>query len=125
MVPIVSVDTSELYCGISVTEPSIEASVTVPITISGYISGCGWEPYREYVATLKIFDGENKLIGRPYLINKDPNNQSPVSVQFSFTVRDLPMKEGDIRLVFENFGVLEKEFVLPLHLRLTTGDVSR
>ncbi|MEZ4114457.1 MAG: hypothetical protein R3B65_03420 [Candidatus Paceibacterota bacterium] len=53
-VPVVSVDTNELYCGISVTSPAIGSEVSYPLNISGYVSGCGWDPYLNYVAVLKI-----------------------------------------------------------------------
>jgi hypothetical protein len=114
--PVVAVDTSELYCGISVTSPSIGREVSLPIQVSGYVSGCGWEPYLNYVATLKIYDREGKLIGRPYLVNKSTSNNSPVSTQFNLNIESLPIKEGEVDFVFENFGVLEKTTTIPVKI---------
>ncbi len=115
--PVVSVDTSELYCGISITRPQIGSSVYFPIEISGYVSGCGWEPYLNYVATLKVYDSQKRLIGRPFLVNKSTENNSPVSTQFSLTIKSLPIAEGeDIEFVFENFGILEKTMTVPLKI---------
>lgn len=114
--PSVSVDTRELYCGISITSPQIGSSVSFPVQVGGYVSGCGWEPYSGYVAKMKIYDSENRLIGRPYLVNKSLNNNTPVSTQFGFTIESLPIKEGPVTFVFENFGVLEKTMTLPLNI---------
>jgi hypothetical protein len=110
------VDTSELYCGIAVTSPKIEEITGLPLRVSGYISGCGWDPYLNYVATLKIFDEENKMVGRPIIIQKKPVNPSPVSYQFDFEIKDLPVSNEKIYLKFYNFGILEKEYILPVNL---------
>lgn len=115
-VSISPVDTSELYCGIAVTTPNIEDSVVLPIRVSGYINGCGWEPYLNYVATLKIFDEENKMVGRPIIIQKKPVSSSPVSQQFDFEIKTLPVSNEKVYLKFYNFGVLDKEYVLPINL---------
>jgi len=120
--PSVVVDTRELYCGISITSPQIGSSVSLPVQVGGYVSGCGWEPYLNYVAKMKIYDSQNRLIGRPYLVNKSLNNNSPVSTQFGFTIESLPIKEGAVTFVFENFGVLEKTMTLPLNIVLPPVD---
>lgn len=114
ILPVVSVDTSELYCGISVTNPQIGSSVYLPIEVSGYVSGCGWDPYVNYVAKLKIYDSQKKLIGRPLLVNTSTSSNSPVSTQFSMTIDSLPITEGPVDFVFENFGVIEKTMTVPI-----------
>ncbi|MDQ5883152.1 MAG: hypothetical protein QG654_64 [Patescibacteria group bacterium] len=116
ILPSVSVDTSELYCGISITSPEIGSSVYFPIEVSGYVSGCGWDPYLNYVAKMKIYDSEKRLIGRPYLVNKSTSSNSPVSTQFKIVINDLPIKEGPVEFVFENFGILEKTMTVPLNI---------
>jgi len=115
-VSVVSVDTKELYCGISVTSPSIESSVTLPLKVSGYVSGCGWEPYLNYVAKLKIVDSEGNLIGRPFLVNKNLNSSSPVSTQFNLDIKDLPIKEGEVNLQFESLGGVGKKLTVPVKI---------
>lgn len=112
--PVASVDTRELYCGISITSPQIGSEVYFPIEVSGYVSGCGWEPYLSYVAKLKVYNSEGKLIGRPFLVSKNINSNSPVSTQFNLLIKDLPIQEGPVEFVFENFGVLEKNTTVPL-----------
>lgn len=110
------VDTNELYCGISVVSPAIEENISLPMKVSGYINGCGWEPYLNYVATLKIYDEENKMVGRPIIIQKKPVSSSPVSQQFDFEIKNLPVSDEKVYLKFYNFGVLDKEYVLPINL---------
>ncbi len=112
--PVTSVDTRELYCGISITSPQIGSEVYFPIEVSGYVSGCGWELYLNYVAKLKVYNLEGKLIGRPFLVSKNLNSNSPVSTQFNLLIKDLPIQEGPVEFVFENFGVLEKNTTVPL-----------
>lgn len=112
--PVTSVDTRELYCGISITSPQIGSEVYFPIEVSGYVSGCGWEPYLNYVTKLKVYNLEGKLIGRPFLVSKNLNSNSPVSTQFNLLIKDLPIQEGPVEFVFENFGVLEKNTTVPL-----------
>ncbi len=112
--PSVSVDTSELYCGISVTSPQIGSNVSFPVKVEGYISGCGWEPYGNYVAKLKVYDNQKRLIGRPFLVHKSTENNSPVSTQFILTISNLPISEGSLEFVFENFGALEKTMTVPV-----------
>lgn len=121
-IPAVSVDTRELYCGISITNPQIGSSISLPLEISGYVSGCGWEPYLNYVAKMKIYDSENKIIGRPYLVAKSTDNNSPVSTQFGLKINRLPITEGDVVLSFENFGPTEKTMTVPLTLVLPQPD---
>ncbi len=116
VLPSVSVDTSELYCGISVTSPQIGSNVSFPVKVEGYVSGCGWEPYGNYVATLKVYDDQKRLIGRPFLVHKSTENNSPVSTQFSLTIPNLPISEGSVEFVFENFGVLEKTMTVPVNI---------
>lgn len=115
-VPVVSVDTKELYCGISVTSPAIESLVSLPLSISGYVSGCGWEPYLNYVAKLKIMDSEGNLIGRPFLVNKNLNSSSPVSSQFNLIIKDLPIETGEVKLFFESLGGTDKKLTVPVKI---------
>jgi len=114
----VSVDTSELYCGITVTNPSVNSFVSLPLKISGYISGCGWETYMTYVAKMTVFDEEGLTVGRPFLIHKNENSLSPVSSQFSLELKDLPVKDNEkITLVFESINSGEEKFSLPVVLQ--------
>lgn len=111
----VAVDTSEIYCGITVTKPSVNSFISLPLDISGYISGCGWDSYSAYVSRLKILDEEGNIVGRPYLVPKNENALSPVSSQFNFTIKDLPVKDGQsLTLLFESFGSSEDTFSLPV-----------
>ncbi len=114
IVPVASVDTSELYCGISVTQPQIGSVVSLPLEISGYVSGCGWEPFLNYVATMKIYDAEKNIIGRPFLVPRNQTDTSPVSTQFHFVVQDLPATEGAFEIVFESLQNSEKTMTIPI-----------
>lgn len=114
IVPVASVDTSELYCGISVTNPQIGSVVSLPLEVSGYVSGCGWEPYLNYVAIMKVYDMEKKLIGRPFLVPRNQIDASPVSTQFHIVIDDLPVAEGQFEIVFENFQNPEKIMTVPI-----------
>jgi len=114
VIPVATVDTSELYCGISITSPQIDSEVSLPLEVSGYISGCGWEPFLNYVAKLEIYDSENNSIGRPFLVPKKQNGPSPVSTQFHFTINNLPIEEGKVNFVFKNFSSNEKTTTIPV-----------
>jgi len=116
VLPVAIVNTTELYCGISITSPQIGSSVYFPIVVAGYVSGCGWEPYLNYVATMKVYDSEKRLMGRPFLVNKSVSSNSPVSTQFKLIIKDLPIKQGEVSFVFENFGILEKTMTVPLNI---------
>jgi hypothetical protein len=118
-----NLDTRELYCGISVTRPQINALVSLPVQISGYVNGCGWEPYLGYVARLKILDSENKQVGRNYLVSRSGSALSPVSSQFSLTIDSLPTESGRASFVFESFGLERKTFVLPVTFTQIPDDV--
>ena len=122
VLPVATIDTAELYCGISITSPQIGSVVSFPIEVAGYISGCGWEPYLNYVATLRVYDSEKRLIGRPLLVNKSLTSNSPVSTQFGITIDDLPIKTGEVSFVFENFGIIEKTMTVPLTIVEKTVD---
>lgn len=120
--PIASVNTAELYCGISITSPQIGSSVSFPLRVSGYVSGCSWDSYLNYVAKLKIYDSEGRLLGRPFLVNKVETSNTPVSTQFDLIIKNLPIESGEVKLVFENFGVLEKTTTVPITMVPGMGD---
>lgn len=110
------VDTRELYCGISVTTPSINSQAHFPLEISGYVNGCGWESYSNYMARLIVLDENNEVISRPYLVRRAFSQVSPVSTQFSLTIPDLTKKTGKVNLLFESFGKDTKNFIVPIEL---------
>ncbi len=109
-------NTKELYCGISVTVPQINSTVSLPVQILGYVNGCGWETYSDYSARLKILDSDGKLVGRPYLIPKLGASLSPVSSQFGLKIERLPMFESKVIFVFESFGPEKKILILPVNI---------
>lgn len=112
-VPIV-VDTSELYCGITVTDPEIGKPVSFPLSISGYVSGCGWNPYHGYAAHLIFRDKDNRMISRRYLVHTTDVTTSPVSSQFHITIQKLPVALGqELFLEFTSFDN-EKTFTFPV-----------
>lgn len=122
IVLVTQVDTRELYCGISVTSPSINSQIHTPFQINGYINGCGWEPYSNYVARLYILDENGKLISRPYLVRKSVSQISPVSTQFNLNIENLPKTEGGVVLRFESFDRDVKTFRLPINLVKAPAD---
>ena len=124
-VPVV-VDTAELYCGITVTEPAIGSHVSFPLTVSGYISGCGWESYSGYAARLKLFDSEKRQIGRQYLVHSSEASTSPVSSQFHFAISDAPALPGsELFFEFTSFSSEEHVFTFPVMVASLMEDAEK
>jgi hypothetical protein len=46
-----------LPCGLTVNEPKDKSKISFPITVKGYINGCGWEAVGNSAGTAQVFDG--------------------------------------------------------------------
>ncbi|MBP6884737.1 MAG: hypothetical protein KBC17_02840 [Candidatus Pacebacteria bacterium] len=59
-----------LPCGITVQEPKKGDKVSFPVTVKGYVNGCGWDIKNSIAGTAQVFDGN----GAPM------TNQIPLNV---------------------------------------------
>lgn len=101
-IPII-VDLPEEYCGITVISPDPGSRVELPLQITGYIGGCGWEEYLGYVARMRVYDEELNPVSRIFLVESS-GSKSPVSSQFKFTLDTLFSDSKSLNLIFESFG---------------------
>lgn len=46
-----------LPCGLTLSTPDKEATVSFPLRVQGYVNGCGWEEISGRVGSVQVFDG--------------------------------------------------------------------
>ncbi len=69
---------THLPCGITVLDPMPNQQVQMPITVRGYINGCGWNNAPITVGYVKILNERGQLISAEYpLLRKDSNFNLP------------------------------------------------
>lgn len=51
--------TNNYKCGLSILEPNLQSGpLMFPLSITGYINGCGWDVSNGYAGSVQVFDGD-------------------------------------------------------------------
>ena len=76
--PVVKEET-KIECGLTVTSPKDGATVTFPLSIKGYVNGCGWVAQESIAGVVTLQDENSVIIATEALITDGDWKKLPVA----------------------------------------------
>ena len=103
-----------LKCGLTITKPVVKDGVATdfPVTIAGYITGCGWTPNNHSAGRAQVFDSKGNALSDvvPLAIPSD-STESPYYFESVVSLRTAPTSDSGTLLLTSTTGLL-----FPVHI---------
>ncbi len=111
--------------GIQILTPKLNAEISSPLVISGYINGAGWTAFEAQAGTVKLLDENNNVLGTALLAITDESWMKQFN-NFKGELSFVSSKDQNGTLVFKNENasgdpVRDKTFVLPVKIKKSSS----
>lgn len=98
-----------LPCGLTVTSPKLNKGqkVTYPLSVEGYLNGCGWQAKGAVAGTVQIFDSRGQTVTAPKkLMIPSDSTEEPFYFTATLQPQNAPTTDTGSILIIANSGLL-------------------